>query len=139
MSFQDAFVTVWRKRHRYEHPRPFRPWLYAIAVNLCRTAHCSRPPSASPLSDDHCGDGPAPDSALSSSETARLIGRALAQLPPQQRAVVSLRVWEEMPYARIAEVVGCTEGTVRAHMHHGLASLREVLAPLIRTGAITPE
>jgi DNA-directed RNA polymerase specialized sigma24 family protein len=43
--------------------------------------------------------------------------------------VVVLRVWEGLPYARIAELVGCGEATVRSHMHHGLAALRQHLGP----------
>src|SRR5262245_64259678 len=34
--FQDVFFAVWNKRHQYESFRPFRPWLFAIAVNKCR-------------------------------------------------------------------------------------------------------
>jgi RNA polymerase sigma factor (sigma-70 family) len=55
----------------------------------------------------------------------------VTRLPPQQRAVVVLRVWEGLPYARIAEIVGRTEATVRSHMHHGLAALRKHLEPLV--------
>ena len=49
------------------------------------------------------------------------------------RRVVVLRIWEELPYARIAEIVGCAEGTVRSHMHHGLAALRQHLQPLVES------
>ncbi len=62
-------------------------------------------------------------------ETAVLVGRAVARLPDQQRAVVTLRVWEGLSYARIAEIVECSEATVRSHMHHGLAALRKHLEP----------
>lgn len=34
--FQDVFLAVWTKRTTYQSPRPFRPWLFAIATNLCR-------------------------------------------------------------------------------------------------------
>ena len=44
--------------------------------------------------------------------------------------VVALRLSQDLPYARIAEMVGCTEPTVRSHMHHGLAALRVALAGL---------
>lgn len=54
---------------------------------------------------------------------------AVAVLPPQQRSVVVLRVWNAMSYAEIAEVAGCTEATVRSHMHHALAAMRKYLEP----------
>src|SRR5579872_166564 len=34
--FQDVFLTVWVKRRQYQFPRPFKPWLYRIALNKCR-------------------------------------------------------------------------------------------------------
>ena len=50
---------------------------------------------------------------------------------------MTLRIWENMPYARIARIVGCTEATVRSHMHLGLKALRSVLAPRLGGQHIT--
>ena len=36
--FQEVFLAVWNKRGLYEYPRPFRSWLFAIALNQCRAA-----------------------------------------------------------------------------------------------------
>jgi RNA polymerase sigma-70 factor (sigma-E family) len=51
----------------------------------------------------------------------------LAGLRPQQRAVLVLRYYEDLPDAEIAGVLGCSESTVRSHAFRGLASLRERL------------
>ena len=71
--------------------------------------------------------GSSPLQAAISTETAEVVAAAVTQLPAQQRTVVVLRVWDGMSYAEIAEAVGRTEGTVRSHMHHGLASMRSYL------------
>jgi RNA polymerase sigma-70 factor (sigma-E family) len=55
--------------------------------------------------------------------------RALHQLPPQQRAAVVLRHWEELSEAEAAEVLGCSEGTVKAAASRGLRRLRELASP----------
>lgn len=47
-----------------------------------------------------------------------------AGLPPQQRAAVVLRFYEDLPFAEIARVLGCPESTARSHVHRALASLR---------------
>ena len=129
--FQEAFLAVWVKRRQYQHPRPFKPWLYAIALNKHRAAYRGRArlwhglqTMPQPLAEDGPTDaaGTPADSAVAT-ETAGLVGRAVARLPQQQRAVVTLRVWEGLSYARIAEIVECSEATVRSHMHHGLAAL----------------
>ena len=130
--FQEVFLAVWMKRHLYDPARAFRPWLYAVAVNACRAAFRRRVLPTAPLAD-HADGGAAPADRLCAAETAAQIVRAVTLLPEQQRTVVVLRIWEELPYARIAEIVGCTEGTVRSHMHHGLAALRRHLEPLVET------
>jgi RNA polymerase sigma-70 factor (ECF subfamily) len=126
--FQEVFLAVWTKRHRYEFPRPFRPWLYAIALNKCRAAFRLRALPTISLAEDAV-PGATPADTLVATETAALVGSAVTRLPARQRAVVVLRIWEGLSYARIADVVGCTEATVRSHMHHGLAALRKYLEP----------
>jgi RNA polymerase sigma-70 factor (ECF subfamily) len=126
--FQEVFLAVWRKRHQYDYPRPFKPWLYAIALNKCREAFRARTPRTLSLDSADVAAPVAPDAVIAA-ETAEMVSRAVTALPPRQRAVVVLRVWEELPYARIAEIVDTTEATVRSHMHHGLAALRKYLEP----------
>ena len=130
--FQDVFLTVWTKRQQYQYPRPFRPWLYAIAVNKCRESLRRRPLPAGPFGDqDPASADATPCEEAMASEQASLLLRAVNRLSPQQRAVVMLRVWDELSYAEIAEVVGCTEVTVRSHMHLGLAALRKELEHVV--------
>lgn len=62
--------------------------------------------------------------------------RALADLPPRWRAVVVLRYVEDRPEAEVAELVGCSVGTVKSSASRGLARLREV--PALRD-LITPD
>jgi RNA polymerase sigma-70 factor (ECF subfamily) len=128
--FQEVFLAVWLKRAQYQYPRPFRPWLYTIALNRCRADFRRRKPPAA-AAEDAPADGASPLDAAISAEVAGLVSQAVTRLPPRQRAVVVLRVWHGLPYADIAEMVDSTEGTVRSHMHHALAALRDELAPLL--------
>src|SRR5712675_822228 len=36
--FQEVFLAVWTQRRQYQFPRPFRAWLYGIAINKCRAS-----------------------------------------------------------------------------------------------------
>lgn len=54
--------------------------------------------------------------------------RALRALPPRQRAVVVLRYWEQLTQAETAELLGCSEGTVKSAASRGLSRLRELTA-----------
>lgn len=137
--FQEVFLAIWINRYRYEYPRPFKPWLYAIAVNKCRASFRGRKLDTLPLEETNgVLVGPSPSEALIAAEEAALVAEAVDHLPEQQRSVVLLRVWEMLSYATIAEIVGCTEATVRSHMHHGLASLRRYLRPRLGIAQVTP-
>ena len=52
--------------------------------------------------------------------------RLLYQLPPQQRAVIVLRYWEQRTEAETAALLGCSEGTVKSAASRGLRRLREL-------------
>ena len=54
------------------------------------------------------------------------LSRALAQLPPRQRTVLVLRYWEQLSEAEVAEVLGCSVGTVKSSASRGLSRLREL-------------
>lgn len=126
--FQESFLNVWRKRRTYTFPRPFKPWLYAIAVNVARAAYRSAkemvalPAGVSPMSKE-----PSPHEDAIGAESSAKIAAAIRNLPEAQRAVLAMRVWDGMSYGQIAEAIGRTEATVRSHMSHGLATLRAAM------------
>ncbi len=132
--FQEVFLTIWQKRSQYESPRPFKPWLYAITINKCRESYRGKVlPTVPMCAVEHemvpSGSEPSPVEMAVTVEAAELVQEGVGQLPPQQRAVVVLRIWDGLSYAEIANIVETTEGTVRSNMHHGLAALRRYLEP----------
>jgi RNA polymerase sigma-70 factor (ECF subfamily) len=130
--FQEVFLRVWTKRQAYQPHRSFRPWLYTIAANCCRadyrtwryTETLSINETDEPLSSDS-----SPSDVAISRETATYVLNAVSRLPDQQRMVAVLRVWNDMPYAEIAEIMNSTESTVRSTMHRALAHIRKYLEP----------
>src|SRR5262245_56602775 len=79
--FQEVFLAVWRKRRTYQFPRPFKPWLYAIAVNRCRGAFRAAPKGVpAPLDADTAppvAAGSSPADVAIAAETAALVARAI--------------------------------------------------------------
>lgn len=69
-----------------------------------------------------------PDRPAPEVETHEDLGRALRNLPAQQRAVVVLRHLEDLSVAEVAEVLQVAEGTVKSQANRGLAALRSALA-----------
>jgi RNA polymerase sigma-70 factor, ECF subfamily len=131
--FQDVFLAVWTKRTTYQPPRPFRPWLFAIATNQCRASFRRQSASTDDAAVSQAeSPDPSPADCVAGEETARIVEDAVAELSPQQRSVVALRVWNGLSYAEIGESLGLTEATVRSHMHHALGALRGMLTPRLK-------
>ena len=130
--YQEVWTRLYLYRQRYRPPKPFRPYLFSIAVNCCRTAikRAGRYDWQSARLDDApppTADDPPPLEGLVAAEESARLHSAVASLPPQQRAVVLLYMLCDSSYARIAVVLGKRVGTVRSHMHHALAALRGTL------------
>lgn len=132
--FQEVFLAVWAKRQQFDVKRSFKPWLYTIAINKVRERF--RHPPTPPGFEGDClapGKEDAPEKALLNAELAEVIKEAVAQLPEQQRMVVSLRVWNGLSYTEIADSMDLKEVTVRSHMHHALAALRRILSERMKS------
>jgi RNA polymerase sigma-70 factor (sigma-E family) len=56
--------------------------------------------------------------------------QALLALPPRKRAVLVLRYFEDLPETQVAEILGCSVGTVRSQTHRAIARLRELVPDL---------
>src|SRR2546428_732618 len=94
--FQEVFLAVWVKRKPYEFPRPFKAWLYRIAINKCHASFRVRKVDVGlPLEDDCpstlASPDPSPVETAIATETATLVTQAVTRLPDLQRVVVVLR------------------------------------------------
>lgn len=71
--------------------------------------------------------------AADSPEERLVLLRALAGVPPRQRAVLVLRYWEDLSIEETASLLECSPGTVKSQAARGLETLRRVLAPTLAT------
>jgi RNA polymerase sigma-70 factor (sigma-E family) len=67
---------------------------------------------------------PEPSAIATDGEWGIDLGRALAALPQRQRAVVLLRYVEDLSVAQTAQILGCSEGTVKSQAHVGRQALK---------------
>jgi RNA polymerase sigma-70 factor (ECF subfamily) len=135
---QKTFLHVHRARADYAVGRPFRPWLYTIALNVRREEGRwrSRHREVLASADDASADGrggamararePAVEPGTTSASD-RLVRRALAALPGAQREVVILHWYEELSFPEIAELVGASVAAVKVRAHRAYEALRERL------------
>ena len=134
---QDVFLHVQRALHTYDADRPIRPWLFTIATNKLRDHWRSR--RHRELQTDASLDRengeevvdlkPRADAILSDEEMSEELRRAVDELPDGMRTTVVLRVFEEMSFAEIGQVIDRNEVAVRKRYSRALEALRGVLGP----------
>lgn len=128
---QDVFVRVLRHADKFNPEQKVRPWLYAIAANLCRD-HLSKQGRRGTV--EMVVEPPSPIAGplelLATSEECNYVKKAVAELPEIYREIIVMRVYEQLPYAEIASILDIREGTARSRMEYALNRLRKALAPL---------
>jgi len=115
---QEAFLAAIRALDRFDRRRPFGPWLHRIVVN--RAIDWTR---ARALRGEIEADDTLAADAEPAAELPELV-RALAALPPEQRAVIVLRHLLEYTPGEIADLLGLPRGTVNSRLRRGLDALK---------------
>ena len=125
---QEAFVQAYRNLGSFRQEARFSTWLYRIAMNLCLTHRKTAAREAPDEPDDRLRDE-RDDSltTLVATERAQAVEAAIAALPPQQQATLTLRVQHGLSHREIAEVLGCAEGTAKANYFHAIRALQRKL------------
>ena len=116
----------WPRIRRMEQPRAYAR---RILVNLALDGARGRARRRSELESGPAVSPVAVDPLPAIDMRAELL-QALGQLPARQRAVLVLRYFNDLTEAQVAEVLGCSPGTVKSSASRGLARLREALQPV---------
>ena len=142
---QETFVRVWQQREKFRTGAEFRPWLFAIAVNLARNRlrwWRRRPTVSLDQWTEAAGDATMPGGpgerladarantgagALEQTERAAAVRDAIAELPHDLREAIVLFEYEQLSHAEIAGVVGATPKAVETRIHRAREKLRGAL------------
>ena len=134
---QETFLRAYAALPHSRTDLAFKPWLFQIAVNLCRdVARKKRPAAFSELAQETDASpeeaiedpSPLPLDQIEDRELQIALAHAVAALPDIYRAVVTLRYTEELSYDEIAVVLKLPVNTVRTHLFRAKTMLRKTLA-----------
>jgi RNA polymerase sigma-70 factor, ECF subfamily len=136
---QDVFVKVVGRLGSYDERADLRTWIFAITANTCRdqmrrmkrrreVLEADGPELylISDLTEDTDVAG-SPERALERRARAGQVRRAVAELPEIHRATVVLRFFHDLSLKEIAEILGCSVGTVGSRLHYAVKRLNGLL------------
>lgn len=132
---QESFAGFWASLSRLEAERSpdLKAWLYGIARNRwrkrCRTAQAGGELGRNSLdaAQEIHDPAPGPEEVALAAWDAAVVARAVADLPPDYREALVLRVFQELSYSEIAETLGIGEGLARWRVHQARSWLRRTL------------
>jgi RNA polymerase sigma-70 factor (ECF subfamily) len=130
--FQETWLRAYRAYPRLQPESEIRPWLYAIAVNLCRNRARDRArrgrvivaveknPAADRSVKGH--HGPSENEGYAAVRLRELI----AALPPKQREALQLRCLAGFEFTAIAAAMDCSEQSARANVSQAMRKIKSM-------------
>ena len=129
--FQQTWFKVLQNLASYREKGTFSSWLFGIANNCCidylrkkNTAKINDTMSETVL-HELASDEPLPDETLQVQEGSKWLHSVIEQLPFNQKQVILLRIYGEMPFKDIAESLSCSLNTVLGRMHYAVTNLKK--------------
>ena len=119
-AVQEAAVKAWRKIHQLREGTEMRPWFFGIVANECRTTRRGRWWSVLKIDAERRSIDAPDDVAVRGID----LRNALKRLRPDQRLVVVLYFYLDLPLEEIATIAGASYAAVRARLYRGIRELR---------------
>ncbi len=121
---QDVFLAIYKRWHKYDGRTHWDAYLYRATVRKAlEMARRSRSEQLLGPQPEYATNADAPDGPLRTSELQRKLAGCLGRLPKRQAEVFVLSRMEGLKAEKIAELLGCSQRTVRVHLHRALRRL----------------
>jgi len=122
---QEVFLKALRSLSSLRQATSVKTWLFKIAVNL--SIDRWRSVKAAPELPAASVESHGPAACLEQKERQERLQQAILELHDKQRATLVLRIFHQLSFREIAEVMGSPIGTVKANYHHAIVRLRSLL------------
>ncbi len=125
---QLVFVRAFKGLGSFRGAASVRSWLYRIAINCSLSwIRDHRREQPAEIADDAMTEpAVAPGKLVAGEDQARLRD-AIALLPPKQKLVLELRVFDDLSFKEVAELADCSENTAKVNFHYAVKKLRDIL------------
>ena len=124
----DTMLVVWNRAATYNHESKVSTWIFAIAYRTALKALHRHDEPLADRTDEPPAEQPGPEQRRSDDETRAALMHALDMLSREQRSVLVLTYFHELPYAEIAQIMSCPVDTVKTRVFHARRRLRALLS-----------
>ena len=127
---QNVFIRVWNGLFNFREDAQLYTWLYRIATNESLSfLEQQKKRSAVPFGDveEVLSNKIKEDKHFDANKLEWKLQLAIQQLPEKQRAVFTLRYYDEMPYEEMSRVLETSEGALKASYHHAVKKIEDFI------------
>jgi RNA polymerase sigma-70 factor, ECF subfamily len=129
---QQIFMRVFTSILTFQHKASFGSWLFRLAVNVCRDYQRSKRRMkmfSADITNSVVAYEPTPtvEESLCKEYALEMVQKVVMKLSPKLRSVVVLKYIEDLSYSQIAELLGCSIGTVSSRLNRSHKILAEKL------------
>jgi RNA polymerase sigma-70 factor (ECF subfamily) len=126
---QEVFLSIWRRWHKYNGRTNWDAYLYRATVRKAiQFARQSRVKQLTEQHSEYLIAAQQPDGHLRAAELQQKLTACLARLPKRQAEVFVLSRIEGLKAEKIAELLSCSQETVRVHLHRAIKQLAHQLS-----------
>jgi RNA polymerase sigma-70 factor (ECF subfamily) len=125
---QQVFVRAFKGLAGFRGAASVRSWMYRIAIHASLSwlrDHKREQPAD--IDDDALIEPPSAPVRIAEGEDGVRLRRAIELLPPKQKLVLELRVYDDLPFKEVAELADCSENTAKVNFHYAVKRLRDIL------------
>ena len=125
---QEAFIKAFQKIDLFEGRASFKSWLFQIALNTAKNRFRERTHDLVNIDDVQAlGVDADAETGMVKLDIKKRLRDEVEKLPEKQRIALTLRVFEDMSFKEIAQIMNCPYDTAKANYRHALLKLRERL------------
>lgn len=124
---QEAFLKAYSKLESFEGRSAFKSWIFQITLNTAKNKLRGRKLETVDIEKTQIADESDIESDVANGDLKLIIQEEIDRLPQKQRLAISLRIFEDLSFAEIAEVMKCPYDTAKANYRHALIKLRHTL------------
>ena len=138
---QTVFIKMYKQLKTLKDSEKFTPWIYRIALNLCRDEFKRRKRHRMTYLEDMLNDdtpGSAieflpdekskdPETLCHNDQLGEILKKMMLTLPEEQRVVIVMKQYEGLKFTEIAEILEQPINTIKSRLYYGLRALRKTL------------
>ena len=138
---QILFIKMYKDLKKLRDPEKLKPWMYRIALNLCRDEmRRTKRQRLVYIDDQHdntdynpniihfvSDNSKSPEDLVNGHQIAEILQRSLMSIPDEQRTVIVMKQYQGLKFNEIAAILDLPVNTIKSRLYYGLKALKKVL------------